>query len=304
MTYPSYIELHRTGELKARAKALLERLKDCDLCPRKCHVDRTKTTRGAICGVGRKALVNSAFAHFGEERVLVGQHGSGTIFFSGCNLGCVFCQNYSISHGKTGKLVTDQELGMLMLYLQKKGVHNINLVTPSHIVPQIISAIDWAAGHGLNIPIVYNTSAYDDVDTLRFLDGIVDIYMPDFKTWNSEVAGRYLKAKNYPDVAKKAIIQMHKQVGDLIIENGIARRGLLVRHLILPGGLSHTKEVVDFLAKLSIHTYVNIMDQYMPLGNAYRYPLINQPISKEELKEACRYATAVGLYRFDNECPV
>ncbi len=271
----------------------------CDLCPRNCGADRLLGKSGAVCGTGRQAEVSTAFAHFGEERVLVGQGGSGTIFFTGCSLGCVFCQNYTISHGHDGHALTDEQLADAMLYLQARGVHNINLVTPSHVVPQILAAVSIAAGRGLRLPLVYNTSAYEKVETLRLLDGVVDIYMPDFKVWDPELAARWLRARDYPVFARAAIREMFRQVGVLRVEEGIARRGLLVRHLVMPGNLGDSRRIFEFLAELSPDTYVSIMDQYMPMGRAMMFPELARRTTADEISQAFDLARSAGLHRFD-----
>ena len=243
--------------------------------------------------------VSAAFPHFGEESVLTGQGGSGTIFFTGCSLGCVFCQNYDISHGGNGKTLTDAQLADAMMYLQAQGAHNINLVTPSHVVPQILSAVSIAADKGLNIPLVYNSSAYENVETLMLLEGVVDIYMPDFKIWNPKLAAKWLKTGDYPRQARAAITEMFRQVGDLYVEKGIARHGLLVRHLIMPDNMEDSKQIFHFLTGLSPDTFVSIMDQYRPMGKAVNYPEIARSTSRQEIQEAFNMAKLAGLHRFN-----
>ncbi len=239
--WPAYLALHQTGELACRARELEARLAACTLCPRRCGSDRRSGADG-VCGIGDRAVVASAGPHFGEEAPISGRRGSGTIFFSGCNLLCSFCQNSDISHGRAGRTVTARELAGIMLQLQDTGCHNINLVTPSHIVPQVLAALDIAAGEGLTLPLVYNTGGYDSLDTLRRLEGIVDIYMPDFKYASGEVADRLSGAPDYPEVARAALTEMHRQTGDLVLDAaGVARRGLLVRHLVLPGDQAGTR---------------------------------------------------------------
>ncbi len=246
--------------------------------------------------MGRLARIASAFPHFGEEAVLVGTGGSGTIFFSECNLRCVFCQNWEISHGGEGREVEDGDLANLMLALQDRGCHNVNLVTPSHAVAQVVSALATAASQGLRVPIVFNTSAYYTVETLRALDGLVDIYMPDFKYWTPEASATYLTAPDYPEVARDAIREMHRQVGDLQVDrDGVAVRGLLVRHLVMPGALAESLEVIRFLAALSPGTHLNVMAQYRPLGDAGRYPEIARRPSREEVEAVRRAAKEAGL---------
>lgn len=297
---PAYLDLHESGELARRAEYAHELLTECAICPRKCGVDRLSGAVG-YCGGGAHALVCSAGPHFGEERPLVGTGGSGTIFFGGCSLGCVFCQNYEISHLRRGTEVSADELANIMLGLQERGCHNINFVTPTHFVPQILAAVDLAAGRGLNVPLVYNTGGYDSVETLRLLDGVVDIYMPDAKYADGEVAQRLSGAADYPEIMQAALTEMHRQVGDLEIgADGIARRGLLVRHLVLPGGLAGTREVMSFLASLSRDTYVNVMAQYRPCYRAHDYPEINRRLTVEEYREAIRAALDAGLHRLDD----
>ncbi len=297
---PSYLELARTGELHERVESALSSLAECRLCPRECGVNRTSGEHG-VCRTGRLARVCSYSPHFGEEDPLVGTMGSGTIFFSWCNLLCVFCQNWEISHEGEGEEVEAEQLAEIMLYLQRQGCHNINLVSPSHVVAQILEAVEIAAGRGLELPLVYNTGGYDKVETLRLLDGVVDIYMPDIKYASAAQAGRYSKAKDYPEVARAAVREMHRQVGDLQIdERGIATRGLLVRHLVMPGDIAGTAEVMRFLAEeISKDTYVNVMAQYRPCGEAHKFPEISRRITDEEYAAAVRAATRAGLHRLD-----
>ncbi len=299
---PAYLRLYETGELQARVERALELLRSCEACPRLCRVNRLEDET-AVCHTGRYAIVSSYFPHFGEEDCLRGWNGSGTIFFSMCNLRCVFCQNYDISHRKRGREVRPDELAAMMIELQRRGCHNINLVTPEHVVPQILEALPLAIERGLRLPIVYNTSAYDSMESLRLMDGVVDIYMPDFKFWDSRLSLRYLKAKDYPEVARRTIKEMHRQVGDLVLdERGLARRGLMVRHLIMPGGIAGTREILRFIAQeISPHTYVNIMAQYYPAGkvSSEKYSEINRRITEEEYEDAIRAARQVGLDRLD-----
>lgn len=301
MFEPCYLDLYRTGRLKERIKTALECLKECRLCPRFCGVNRFENRLG-VCKVGRLPKVSSYAPHFGEEAPLVGIHGSGTIFITSCNLGCVFCQNYDISHLGEGYEVSIERFAHMMVELQGMGCHNINFVTPSHVVPQILEALPIAIEEGLHIPLVYNTGGYDLVETLRLLDGVFDIYMPDFKFSDSEVAVKLCKAKDYPQVTMEAIREMHRQVGDLILDDrGIALRGLIVRHLVMPNGLAGTRKVMQFLAsEISANTYVNIMDQYYPCGTAYKYPEINRRISTDEFEEAIRIAKEAGICRLDS----
>jgi putative pyruvate formate lyase activating enzyme len=297
---PSYLTAYKNGELIEKANKANGSLRNCNLCPRRCHVDRTKDDLG-VCKTGRLSKVASYNAHFGEEAPLVGQNGSGTIFFSHCNLCCNFCQNYDISHRGWGEEVTSEQLAEIMLNLQSMGCHNINLVTPSHVVPQIMSALILAIENGLNLPLVYNTSGYDCVNTLKLLDGLIDIYMPDFKFWNSYATKLTCDVEDYPQIAKKAILEMHRQVGDLDIEkDGIARKGVLVRHLVMPENLAGTRNVMEFIVKeISSNTYVNIMSQYRPCGRAVSMQELNTIVGPEEFRQALKEATAVGITRID-----
>ncbi|MDI9616433.1 MAG: radical SAM protein [Methanothrix sp.] len=283
-------------ELQSRAEEAIRRLEHCDICPRRCGVNRAEGELG-FCRTGRLAKVSSAGPHYGEEPPLVGYHGSGTIFFAGCNLACVFCQNYEISQLDMGVEVTAERLAGIMMHLQLTGCHNVNLVTPTHVVPQILEALVIAREMGLSIPLVYNSGGYDSVETLRLLDGIVDIYMPDAKYGSDEMAIRYSNAPGYVGVMKAAIREMHRQVGDLVIENGIAVRGLLVRHLVLPNNLAGTAEVVRFISELSRNTYINIMDQYRPEYKADQYDELSRRITLSEYREALRLARSAGLSR-------
>ncbi len=299
---PAYLRLHRTGELTRRACQAIDGLSACRVCPRDCGVDRL-SDETAACKTGRYALVSSYFPHIGEEDCLRGWSGSGTIFFSWCNLRCQFCQNFDISHLGHGEETRPARLAEMMLELQAAGCHNINFVTPEHVVPQILEALIPAIEGGLRIPIVYNTSAYDSMESLRLMDGVVDIYMPDLKIWDSRLALKYLLAKDYPEAARRVIKEMHRQVGELKMdEHGLARRGVLVRHLVMPGGVAGTREIMEFLAdEVSPHTYVNIMAQYRPAGkvSAEKFPEINRGITRQEYAEAVSAAQAAGLYRFD-----
>jgi putative pyruvate formate lyase activating enzyme len=295
-----YLALHAAGDLARRAAEAERLLVDCHLCPRECGVNRLAGEKG-VCRTGRNAMVASYAAHFGEEQPLVGTNGSGTIFFSNCNLLCLFCQNYEISHLGEGEEVTAEQLAAMMLSLQRQGCHNINFVTPSHVVPQILSALVGAVDAGLTIPLVYNSSGYDSLETLRLLDGIIDIYMPDMKFWDSRSAKRYAGAGDYPQAVRAAVKEMHRQVGDLVINHeGLAVRGLLVRHLVMPGGLSETGAILQFIAQeISANTYVNVMDQYRPCGRAYKKPPINRCLSAAEYQEALLSAEEAGLRRLD-----
>lgn len=298
---PAYLETHRQGLLQEKIQAAYDILSHCDLCPHKCMVDRHHGERG-LCRTGDQPLVSSYGPHFGEEDPLVGQGGSGTIFFTHCNLYCIFCQNYEISHGGEGEEITIADLAAIMIYLQKKGCHNINFVTPSHQVAQILEALPQAIDAGLNLPLVYNTGGYDAVETLKLLDGVIDIYMPDFKFWDPQVAVEVCEAPDYPEIACQALKEMHRQVGDLVIDNdGVARRGLLVRHLVLPDGLAGTKEVMEFLVReISPDTYVNVMGQYRPCGRANDHPSLRKFLTGMDHAQAQQIAREAGLTRLDH----
>jgi len=302
MFEPAYIRLHREGKLEERVHKTLALLKNCHLCPRQCGVDRIRGELG-YCKTARYAKVASFSPHFGEEAPLVGRYGSGTIFFSSCNLLCSFCQNYDISHLRGGCITGPDEIASMMLSLASSGCHNINFVTPSHVVPQILEALPAAIEGGLHVPLVYNTGAYDTVKTLKLLDGIIDIYMPDFKFWKGRHAKKYCAAENYPEIARAAIAEMHAQVGDLVIDdNGIAQRGLLVRHLVMPDDIAGTGEIMHFIAQeISADTYVNIMDQYHPCFEADRDKKINRGITREEYARATEAAHSHGIKRLDTK---
>ena len=302
---PAYLTLHRRGELQRRAEAAAASLAECRVCPRDCRVNRLEDET-ATCKTGRYAQVSSYFTHLGEEDCLRGWQGSGTIFFNMCNLRCVFCQNYDISQVNRGQEVGPVELAAMMLELQEAGCHNINFVTPEHVVPQVLEGLVVAVEAGLRLPIVYNTSAYDSLESLRLLDGVVDIYMPDFKFFTADASLRYLKARNYGEVAQRVIKEMNRQVGPLKVdERGIAKRGVLVRHLVMPGLLDETRQIFDFLAKkVSPDTYVNVMAQYHPAWKVTteKYAEINQPLTTADYNEAVRLAEEVGL-RLDERRP-
>ena len=278
-------------------------LEECHLCPRQCRVNRLAGEKGK-CHITDQVMVSSYGPHFGEEAPLVGMHGSGTIFFTYCNLRCTFCQNYTISQLGDGNRVSRNALADMMLSLQEKGCHNINVVSPTHVVPYILDALELAASKGLNIPLVYNTGGYDSLETLKLLDGVVDIYMPDMKYSDKKTAEQLSGIKDYPEANRAAIKEMHRQVGDLQInDQGIAQRGLLVRHLVLPNRLAGTKEIVRFLArKISTHTYLNIMDQYRPSYKASTMTLVSRPLTMEEFNEAITLARRYGLHRLDKDC--
>jgi putative pyruvate formate lyase activating enzyme len=300
----AYLPLLRSGELKRRVAAAYARLEACGICARECGVNRRESAEGAGCHTGEQALVSSYGPHFGEEDPLVGSGGSGTIFFSWCNLRCQFCQNSEISQLGQGREVEPEDLARMMLSLQSQGCHNINLVSPSHVVPQILAGLLVAAEAGLRLPLVYNTGGYDSLKTLALLDGVVDIYMPDIKYADADVARRYSKIGNYPAVNQAAIKEMHRQVGDLATdERGVARRGLLVRHLVLPAGLAGTAEVVRFLRnEVSSNTYINVMAQYRPCYRAHELPPLDRPLTNEEFAGAVRLAQEAGL-RLDERRP-
>ena len=297
---PVYVETARSGRFKEIIEEAYEILNNCTLCPRRCRVDRLGGEVG-FCKTGEQAVVSSWDPHFGEEAPLVGRRGSGTMFFTHCNLLCIFCQNYDISHLGYGRVVSANDLADIMLSLQAAGCHNINLVTPSHVVPQILVAVAIAAEKGLRVPLVYNTGGYDRVSTLRLLEGIIDIYMPDFKFWDRHVADEICQAPDYPAVARRAVKEMHRQVGDLVIdEAGIARRGLLVRHLVLPGGLSGTETVMAYIASdISENTYVNVMAQYRPCGRAHEVKALAAPLSRGAYRAALQAAEKSGITRLD-----
>ncbi len=297
---PSYRALLASGELRRRAALAHEMLRDCVGCARHCHVDRLAGQRGS-CRTGERAVVSSYFPHFGEEDCLRGWRGSGTIFFSWCNLRCQFCQNFEISQLGEGREVSSEELAAMMLDLQAQGCHNINLVSPSHVVPQILAALVIAAEAGLRIPLVYNTGGYDSLETLRLLDGVVDIYMPDMKYADEETARRLSGISHYPATNQAAVKEMHRQVGDLVIDElGVARRGLLVRHLVLPDGLAGTGAIARFLAEeVSPHTYINVMGQYRPAYRAAEHLSLSRPVTPAEVRQAEAIVRAAGLDRLD-----
>lgn len=306
---PSYLNLSKS-KLEERAREAEGLLNPCRVCPRKCGVDRTRDEAEGFCQVGVKPRVHSAHPHFGEEAPLVetrgparrsfSEGGSGTIFFSSCNLACVYCQNWTISQLRSGEEAEIEDLAQMMLSLQERGCHNINLVSPTIWVPQILKSLIIARKRGLKLPLVYNTGGYDAVETLELLDGIIDIYMPDIK-YSDDAAGlKYSRVPNYWSVVQEAVREMHSQVGDLVIhKQGLAKRGLLIRHLVLPQDLAGTKKVMEFIASLSKDSYVNIMDQYHPTNKAGQYPEINRRITSEEFRKAIKIAKREGLHRFD-----
>jgi putative pyruvate formate lyase activating enzyme len=297
---PTYQDLLISGELEKRAADFQRRLKACDLCPRNCGVNRIEGETG-VCGVGNRVWVNSYGPHFGEENPLRGWQGSGTIFFSGCNLNCLYCQNAEISQKLSGSEISVEVLADMMLELASRGTHNINLVSPTHVTAQIAKAIYIAAQRGLHLPIVYNTGGYDSIQTLKMLDGIIDIYMPDMKYSQPEISERLSGVSDYPSVNQLAVKEMFRQVGDLVLSpRGIAERGLLIRHLVLPGDLAGSKAILRFLAReISQKTYLNIMDQYRPAYLAGRHSEINRRITSDEYQAVVEEALILGLERLD-----
>ncbi len=298
---PSYVRLERSGELGRRARELREIYASCHLCPRSCGVNRLKGEKG-VCRSEARVKVYAHHPHFGEERPLVGRGGSGTIFFSHCNLLCEFCQNWQINHRGDGFHESEERIARRMLDLQRRGCHNINLVTPTHLAPGIVEAVRLAAGMGLTLPLVYNCGGYEPLEVIRLLDGIVDIYLPDFKYTDGKMAAKYSHgAADYPEVAAAAIGEMHRQVGELVTdERGVALRGLIIRHLVLPDNIAGTDRFVDWVAKkLTRGTYVNIMAQYRPEHHAHRYPELSRRITTEEYRQAILWARQAGLTRLD-----
>jgi putative pyruvate formate lyase activating enzyme len=299
---PAYVRLLESGGLARRVERAWGHLENCDLCARYCHVDRRVGIEGAVCRTGTRAVVASWGPHHGEEDVLSGWRGSGTIFFSWCNLRCVYCQNWDLAQKGDGREVEPSAIADMMLELQEDGCHNVNLVSPSHVVAQIIAAVEIAARKGLRLPLVYNTGGYDSIEALALLDGIVDIYMPDMKYGDSGRAHRYSKVRDYVAANRRAVQEMHRQVGDLVIdEDGIAQRGLLVRHLVLPDDIAGTEAVLEFLAaEVSPNTYVNLMDQYRPCYRADEYPELDRPITRGEYEAAVASARRHGITRLDH----
>jgi len=295
---PSYIGLFEKRELSQRINLLNELLKECRLCPRECQVNRLDGEVG-YCGAGSELMVSSAFPHFGEEPPLVGYHGSGTIFLTHCNLRCIFCQNYDISHLGKGEPITPSDMARAMLRLQNMGCHNINFVTPTHYAPQIVASLAEAIERGLCIPIVYNCSGYESIEVIQLLEGVIDIYMPDAKYMDEKFSKQFSNAPDYPEVIRKVLKEMHRQVGDLMTNSiGIAERGLLIRHLVMPGGVASSEAVLKFIAEeISVHSYINIMDQYRPEYQAYEYSEISRRITHKEYMEAIQIAKRLHLYR-------
>ena len=296
---PCYLKLFRSGELDKRVHQAFHHLERCDLCARYCHVNLLVTINGAVCRTGERAVVHSFGPHHGEEHVLRDWNGSGTIFFSWCNLRCVFCQNWEVSQKGIGRAVEPKEIAAMMLDLQDRGCHNINLVSPSHVVAQILAAVEIAASEGLHLPLVYNTGGYDSAEALSLLDGVIDIYMPDMKYGDSVTARKYSRVRNYTEVNQAAVKEMHRQVGDLVVnEKGLAERGLLIRHLLLPGDLAATEKVLAFISReISRNTYLNLMDQYRPCYRADDYPPLDRPITATEFRAAIALAERFELRR-------
>jgi putative pyruvate formate lyase activating enzyme len=294
---PAYNKSYWDGDLKKSKEKLSILLEKCELCPRKCHVNRLKDERG-YCRSGKDLVVSSYGPHFGEEEPLVGSGGSGTVFLTNCNLLCVYCQNYDISHLGYGHPTSEQKVAEYMIHLQKQGCYNINLVTPTHFTPQLVEVIELAIPKGLHLPIVWNCGGYENVETIKMLEGIVDIYMPDMKYGSGDSAKKYSDAPDYFERCEESIREMHRQVGDLMIEDGIARRGLLIRHLVLPNNAAHSREVLKFIAEeISRNTYVNIMDQYRPEYKACDYKELSRRPTLKEHTEVVRIAEELGLKR-------
>ncbi|MFQ6100631.1 MAG: radical SAM protein [Anaerolineae bacterium] len=300
---PAYLALLRSGGLKRRVQAAYDRLHDCDFCGRECRVDRYE--QPGACKTGVRAMVSSFGPHLGEENPLRGYRGSGTVFFAWCNLNCQFCQNYDISQLGYGEEAEPEDIASMMLSLQARGCHNINLVSPTHVLAPILAALLIAAEAGLRLPLVWNTGGYDSLAALTLLDGVVDIYMPDMKYADEEIAHKYSKVRHYPEVNRAALREMHRQVGDLVLDaDGVALRGLLVRHLVLPEGLAGTPKIACFLAEeISRDTYINVMDQYRPCYKAATLPPLGRPITQAEYEQAVQQAREAGLHRFDKREP-
>ncbi|HIE05312.1 MAG TPA: radical SAM protein [bacterium (Candidatus Stahlbacteria)] len=299
---PSYLKLHQSGELKRRANQLWKVLGQCELCPRQCRVNRLKGEKGFCQAPGARLVVSSFNPHFGEERPLVGRGGSGTIFLTHCNLRCVFCQNWEISHLGRGSVIDINELAKMMLHLQRIGCHNVNLVTPTHYSPHILKALVIATEKGLRLPVVYNTSGWERLEILKILDGVVDIYLPDFKYWDNTMAEKYSSgASLYPDFARKAILEMHRQVGVAKpSKDRIIYRGLMIRHLVMPNNVAGSEKVMEWIAEnLPKDTYVNIMAQYHPCYKAFDYPELSRRITKEEYQRVVARAKSLGLNNLD-----
>jgi putative pyruvate formate lyase activating enzyme len=298
---PPYLELHGTGELKRRGEELWAIMESCELCPRRCGAGRLDGDEG-FCGSTADLEIASHHPHHGEERSLSGRNGSGTIFMSNCGLRCVFCINWEVSQGGAGRRTGIEEMAGMMLHLQEIGCHNINVVTPTHYSAHILLALDRAAAKGLRLPLVYNTCGWERLEILKKLDGIVDIYLPDFKYWDGAMAARYSsQAETYPEVTRAAILEMHSQVGAArAADDGLMYRGLMIRHLVMPSGVGGTRQIVEWIAEnLPKETYLNIMSQYRPIHKAFDYPEIARPITREEYAEAVEWARAAGLTNLD-----
>lgn len=298
---PAYLKLHQSNELKKRGEELWSMMKECRLCPRECGANRIAGERG-FCQANSQLEISSYNPHFGEERPLVGKGGSGTIFLTNCNLRCIFCINWEISQGGQGSRHSIEDMANMMLHLQKIGCHNINFVTPTHYSPHILLATDVAAAHGLQLPIVYNTCGWEKLDILKILDGVVDIYLPDFKYWDGKMAGKYSsEADTYLEITAKAVIEMHRQVGAAMpASDGLMYRGLMIRHLVMPNNVSGSKKIIKWIAdNLPSETFLNIMSQYHPTYKAFDYPEINRRIAKKEYKEVVDYAKELGLTKLD-----
>ena len=301
MKYPSYLNLSKK-ELTARIEKLFKIMENCEICPRKCHVNRLKDEKG-FCRLGKLPMVSAFHPHFGEESPLVGSYGSGTIFLTSCNLACAYCQNYEISQLRIGEEISFEKLAEMMISLQNRGCHNINFVTPTPQVPQIVKVVAIAIEKGLKIPLVYNTSSYDSIEVLKLLDGIFDIYLPDARYSDDKIALKYSNAPRYFEVMKSAIKEMHRQVGDLVLnENGIALRGVLVRHLVLPNDLAGSEKIFEFIAKeVSTNAFVNVMSQYYPQSRAFEFPELSRRITDKEYQEAIKLAKKADLKRLYRE---
>jgi putative pyruvate formate lyase activating enzyme len=298
---PAYLKLHKNGQLKRRGEELWEMMKSCSLCPRKCGTNRLVGDDG-FCGASSQLEISSYHPHFGEEKSLVGKRGSGTIFFTNCGLRCVFCINWQVSHGGAGTAASVEDMAQMMLELQEMGCHNINFVTPTHYSPHIVLAVDKAAKKGLRLPLVYNTCGWERPEIIKKLDGIVDIYLPDFKYSSGEMAGKYSSdAETYPEMTKAALLEMHRQVGVAKpASDGLMYKGLMIRHLVMPNRVGGTKGVIEWIAEhLPKESYFNLMSQYRPMYKAFDYPDISRRITREEYAEAVRWAKEAGLTNLD-----
>jgi putative pyruvate formate lyase activating enzyme len=298
---PAYLKLHRTGELKKRGEALWNLMESCELCPRRCGVNRIDGEEG-FCQASAQLEISSYHPHFGEERPLVGKGGSGTIFLTNCGLRCVFCINWEISQGGSGRSTSLVEMADMMLRLQEMGCHNINFVTPTHYAAHIVLALDMAASKGLRLPLVYNTCGWEQVEVLKMLDGIIDIYLPDFKYADGKMAAAYSSgSKTYPEMTKATLLEMHRQVGVARPgKDGLMYRGLMIRHLVMPNGVAGTREVIQWIGEnLPKDTYLNIMSQYRPMYKAFEYPKISRRLTRKEYDEALRWAKEAGLTNLD-----